>query len=139
MAPKSQFILRKNLSFNIEEATFVVQKYGELQHTMLVRRAFATKFHSKCPRKVPRLVQFERLLKRFNCLKKTGAIHRIAPPGKASSFSVENDVEKVRKYFLDHPKAHIRGAVTELNISYGKIWNILKKTLALSMDSQIHP
>ena len=79
MAPKNQLILRKNSSFNIEESTFVVQKYGELKHTTSVRRAFATKFHPKCPRKVPQLVQFERLLKRFE---KTGAVHHTAPPGK---------------------------------------------------------
>ena len=109
--------MRKNSSFNIEEATFVGQKYGELQHTTLVRRAFATKFHPKCPRKVPQLGKFEMLLKRFQ---KTGAVHHTAPPGKDSSFSVEDDVEKVRKYFLDHPKAHIRNAVTELNMSTEK-------------------
>ena len=94
MAPKSQFILRKNSSFNIEEATFVVQKYGESQHTTLVRQAFATKFHPKCLRKVPQLVQFVRLLKTF---KKTGAVQHTAPPSKASSFSVEDALNYVRK------------------------------------------
>ena len=59
----------------------------------------------------------------------TGAVHHTVPPGKTSTVSVEDDVEKVREYFLDHAKAHIRCAVTELNMSYGKIWNILKKTL----------
>ena len=126
MAPKTQFILRKNLSFNIEEATFVVQKYGGLQHITLVRRAFATKFHPKCPRNVPQLVQFERLLKRFE---KTGTVHHTSPPRKASTLSVVDDVEKVREYFFDHLRAHIRSAVTEMNMSYEKIWNILKKTL----------
>ena len=92
MAPKSSFVLRKNSSFNNEEATFVVQKYEELQHTTLVRRAFATKFHPNCLRKVSQLVQLEGLLKRF---KKTGAVHHTAPPGKASSFSVEDDVKLI--------------------------------------------
>ena len=98
MARKNQFILRKNSSFNIEESTFVVQKYGELKHTTFVRRAFATKFHPKCPRKVPQLVQFERLLKRFE---KTDDVHHTAPPGKASTLSVVD----VREYFFDHPRA----------------------------------
>ena len=76
MARKNQFILRNNSSLDIEISTFVVQKYGELKHTTLVRRAFATKFHPKCPRKVPQLVQFE-MLKSFE---KTGTVHHTALP-----------------------------------------------------------
>ena len=75
---------------------------------------------------MPQPVQFKRLFERF---RKTGANHYTAPPGKCSKFSVEDDVEKVKKSFQEHHKAHIRSAVNELNINYGKVCTILKQSL----------
>ena len=66
----------------------------------------------------------------YHIFLKTAA--RQTPAGKYPDFSKEDDIQRVEQFFKNQPKAHIRGAVTELNMSFGKIWTILREDLKFS-------
>ena len=97
---------------------FIILQFGELKNTTLVRRAFCKEYYLKYPWQVPQLTQFQRMYDRFL---QTAASQPSTPAGKSPDFSKEDNIRRVEQFFKIQPKAHIRGAVTELNMSYGKI------------------
>ena len=103
-----KFQFRKNSTFSVEESTFIIFQYGKLKHTAAVRRAFATKFYPKHPRKVPSQNVFQRVIQRFL------ASASVRPSISAGpTLMSEEKVQRVRELFEKNPKAHIREAVNE--------------------------
>ena len=119
-----KFGFRKDTPFSVDQCTFIIFKYGEVQNTSQVRRAFGTKFLPNNPRKVPKNVQFQRVIDRFQ--KTASPMSKDSKGNKATS---EEDIQAVREFFERNPKAHIRGAMAVLGFSYGTIWRILRKNL----------
>ena len=115
---------KQNSPFTQEQASWIVLKFGELKKVTDVRRAFRRKFFLKHPRNVPGLKAFQRLIERFAT---EGSVHPIASPGTRST--PDGDVDRVRKFFDEHPDSHVRGAAEQLGISIGKVWTILRKKL----------
>lgn len=115
---------RRNSPFTADQLIFITCKFGDNFTLSETRRAFGTMFYPKNYKRIPNLKAFERVRKR---LETTANAHTQHPPGLAS-VSAE-DIESVRRYFDEHKKAHIRQATLELNLSYGKIWRILRQEL----------
>ena len=122
MGPKRSF--RFNSPFSTEQCAFVIFEYGRLQSLKLVQREFRKKYFPKNPREVPRLMAFHRLVERF---KKDAAVRPKVTPGPPGTSA--EDVQRVKSFFQRKKKAHIRQAVQELNLSFCKIWKILRKVL----------
>ena len=59
------------------------------------------------------VLAFRRLIKRFE---EENALRPQTPPGPYPT--PENDIERVKSFFLEHPKAHIKEAVARLNRKY---------------------
>ena len=115
---------RKNSSFTNTQHTFIILKYGELKNTTLVRRAFRAKFFPNYPTKVPQLVVFQRVIDRFL---KNDSEKETTPRGQAPIS--DDDVKSVRDFFKRNPKASIRMARDQLDLSFGSVWKILRKIL----------
>ena len=116
--------LRKDSPFAKEQATFIILKYGEVRNTTVVRRAFKKHFHPKNPRAVPQNTVFQRLIDRFL---NQGSVIQKTPEGLPPHS--EDEIHAVKMFFERDPKAHIRKAVVELAMPYGKVWKILRKDL----------
>ena len=112
--------------FTKEQSSWVIIKYGEVKSHILVRRAFRNKFFPENPRQVPALMAFSRLISRFE---KDAAIRPQAPSGTSPTYDRKQDCQKVKMFFRNKKKAHIREASQTLNMSVGKIWTILRKDL----------
>lgn len=106
-----------------EQRKWIILKYGELKNLTEVRRAFRKHFFPKHPRKVPKICLFRRVVEKFSI---RGTIHEIKREAKPVD---PNDIERVKLFFECNKKAHIRDAVRDLDISFGKIWFILRKCL----------
>lgn len=127
MAPGLNSPIRRfqaNSPFTKQQAIWVVEKFAELKHVTLVRRAFRLKFFSKQPAAVPRANAFHRLIKRFGT---SGATRPCVPSGRIPTAAEE--VEKIKEFFEKHPSAHVRQASKQLKISVGKVWKILRQKL----------
>ena len=124
MAGLSKFSLRKNSPFTEEQHTFIILKYGELGNVTLVRRAFGSRFFPKNPREVPDRKQIQRVVTRFLT---SGSVNPAKSVGKPSTS--EQDVMAVKEFFIRNPRAHLRAAKVELDMSINKIWRILRKNL----------
>lgn len=131
MAPEPKSPIRhfqKNSPFRKEQTSWVITKFAELGKLTLVRRAFRQKFFPRNPRGVPPLLSFQRLVKRFQ---ETGATRPVVPPGRGPTTTSDKEVhvEKVKSFFNEHPKAHVRQASEQLGMSYGKVWTVLRRNL----------
>ena len=122
MAGQSKFRY-SNSAFTEEQETFIILKYGEVGCITQVKRSFGTRFFPKNPRKVPHHYQFHRLVDRFL---KTGSVNQQPPPGPKL---ITADINRVKDYFNMNPRAHLRVAMIDLDMSIGKIWKILRKDL----------
>ena len=80
-----KFEFRKDTPFSVDQCTFITFKYGEVQNTSQVRRAFGTKFLPNNPRKVPKNVQFQRVIDRFQ--KTASPMSKVSKGNKATSSS----------------------------------------------------
>lgn len=109
--------------FTNEQASWVVKGFARLNSLTVVRRKFRQHFYPKTPRDVPRLNAFHRLIERFD---KHGAIRPCTPTGRSA---ITGDVEKVKAFFADNPRAHVREASKQLKIAVGKVWKILRRKL----------
>ena len=69
---------------------------------------------------------FWRLISRF---KTDVAIRPKTPTGTSPALDRNRDIQIVRSFFRNRRRAHIREASHVLNLSYGKIWSILRKDL----------
>ena len=92
------------------EAKFVIKTFVKLKSLVRVRRAFRLVYYPIYPLKMPKVLAFRRLVQRFE-------------------EENANDIDRVVTYFGDNPKVHLRQAVPDLNMSRGKIWNILRQKL----------
>ena len=125
MAPaSSKFAFRKNSTFTVEQTTFIILKFGELKNITLVRRAFGTKFFPKKPYLLAKRFQFQRVIDRF--LKTASASPNVHPGSNPTS---QQSIQVVKDFFDRNPKAHIRQAVEELDMSFCSVWTILRKKL----------
>ena len=115
---------RQNTPFTQEQASRVVLKFGELKNLSDVRRLFSQQFFPKHPQNVPGLKAFQRIVERFGT---EGTVHPTTPKGFRPT--PDGDVDRVRKFFDDHPDSHDRGAAEQLGMSFGKVWKILRKKL----------
>jgi hypothetical protein len=109
--------------FNDQHKKWIIYKFGELKSEILVLRAFRKEFYPNNPRKVPKRYAFHRLIQEFN---HRGTIAEIKRGKKPIPL---DEIQKVELYFQTNCRAHIREAVRDLNISFGKIWYILRKCL----------
>ena len=124
MAGPSTFKLRKNSPFTLDQQNFIIFKYGELGNVTSVNRAFNTRFFPKNPRKAPKRHQIERVIARFQ---KSGSVNPPTPLGQDATS--QEDVMAVQEFFTRNPRAHLRHAMVELDMSINKIWRILRKFL----------
>ena len=102
----------------------IVLKFGELKSPSKVRRAFRKKYFPSNPRQVPHIRVFYRLIKEFE---NHGTVQHLPITGRRPA--TVDDVERVKQFFENSPKASIISAVNKLEISYGKIWKILRQDL----------
>ena len=116
--------MRKNSPFTEEQQTFIILKYGEVGSISQVKRAFGTRFHPKHPRNAPSFCQIQRVVDRFLT---TGSVNPSSPPGLPPT--LEGDITRVKNYFDRNPRAHLRAAMVDLDMSIGKVWRILRKNL----------
>ena len=119
MAPpaKQKFAFRGDSTFTVEQSKFIILKWGELKCLASVRRAFASKFHAKSPRKVPHKMAFKRVIDRFEA---SASVRPMVPAGLPPLSP--DSIAQVRDFFSRNPKAHIRQAVAELGMSFGQVW-----------------
>lgn len=78
---------------------------------------------------MPKYHAFHRLITRFL---KSGDIHPALKKEEINTGRIpftDQGVEKVKSFFTDHEKSHIREAVNELGLCFGTIWTILRKVL----------
>ena len=119
---------KKNSPFSKEQATFIIMKFSEVKSMKKVHRLFKTRFFPKSPRKVPDIRAFYRVVERF---KSEGTSHPqipagINPEGNASKMA---NVEQVKMLFTSNPTSSVMNAAKTLNMSYGTVWRILRKTM----------
>lgn len=91
---------------------------------MEIRRAFAKQFYPKNPRNVPNIRTFQRVVKKLQ--EHASAYPRTAPGKDPTSGET---VEKVRQFFIGNPHAHLKEASERLSLSFGTVWNILRRKL----------
>ena len=119
-----KFAFRNDSRFDDgEQSKFIILKFGETKNVTMVRRAFRAQFYPQNPRKVPQRLLFQRVIDRF--LSSASVMPRVP---KGLTPCTPEDVQRVKDYFTVNPKNHIRSAVTELGMSFGKI---LRKVLKL--------
>lgn len=123
-SPDRRFHL--NSPFTKEQSIWVILQSGKVNSLSAVRRAFRQKFFPKNPGKVPKLAAFHRLIERF---KNDGSVRPIVPRGRLPPTAEE--VKKVKDFFMERPLAHVRLAAELLQMSFGKVWMILRKQLKM--------
>ena len=97
-------------------------QFGKCQSLSSVRRAFRKQSYPENHKDVLNLSAFKIIVDRFE---KTGRTAPKPKPGRISRS--DEDVNKVKTFFQDNEK-YIREAI-ELSLSYGTVWNILRKDL----------
>ena len=110
---------KKMSSLTDDQSRFIVLKFGELKSPSEIRRAFRQKYFPSNSRQVPHIREFHRL---FKILENHGTVQHLPITGKRPA--TVDDVERVKQFFENSPKASIRSAINELQISYGRIWKI---------------
>ena len=65
--------------------------------------------------------QFQRLVDWFL---NTGSVNQQPLPGPRL---ITADINRVKDYFTMNPRAHLRSAMVDLDMSIGKIWKILRR------------
>lgn len=70
---------RETSLFTEEQVTFIVMKFEDLKSMKLVQRSFRKEFYPKNPRKVPYILAFYRIVKRF---KEEESVHPMDLYGK---------------------------------------------------------
>ena len=122
---------KKYSPFNGQYALFIIVKYEQSKSIKKIQRAFRREFYPKAPRKVPNIVAFTRILKRF---KEETALEPQAPTG-GSSEPLQNNIETYY-YYGQNSKCHVRQAVRVLDLRNGAIWRISKKNLKWKAHKQ---
>ena len=114
-----------NSPFTKDQSVWVVQTHGKVTNLTELRRAFRRKFCSDRPRDVPSRNAFRRLVDRFDS---TGSTRPVVGTGRGPT--PETDIDKVKKFFEENPQAHVREASQRLDMSFGKVWKVLRKNLS---------
>ena len=83
-------------------------------------------FYSKNPQKLPHAKAFARVMER---LEDHGSAHPRRATGK-KTLSVEV-VERVKNFFTENYRSHIREASGRLDLSMRAVWKVLRKKLKL--------
>ena len=112
-------------TFSEDEMKMIMLTYEETKNLGEVRRCFAKKFHPRHPRKVPGLKAFRRVIDRF---KSTASCKKQCPPGRPKM--IEETVAAVECFFKQNEGSSIREASSELGLSYGTVYRILKQKLS---------
>jgi hypothetical protein len=110
---------RLNSPFDKEKSRFIISMFMETKSLVMVMRAFRKKFFPKAPKSVPGKSSFMRLLQRFDT---ETSVRPVSPLGP--DLVPPEDIVLVKEYFKQNKQAHIRQAVSDLGLSYGKIWGI---------------
>ena len=112
--------------FSEEERIWITKKFGELKSATKVRRAFRLSFPERDHNSIPKQMQFQRVLDKFDA---SGDVGDPQVKPRVGDSVPQCDVQAVKDYFTLNDKAHIREAARELGYSIGKIWFILRKIL----------
>ena len=99
-----------------EQQIWIILKYGEVQSTIKVRRAFRLKYHKSYPVSVPHEMAFKRVVEKF---KGNGDVSNPKSLKRDESKVPTHDVEAIEAYFLQQPEAHLRDAVRDLGFCLG--------------------
>ena len=121
----SKFVHRANAPFTLEQYKFIIKKGLELDGPESVRRAFRLEFYPRNPGKVPHRKQFARVINQFETY---GTVHsrvRVKPSGMCDP----NNIETVKTYLREHPKATLRKCSGDTGLNIGTIWRICRKVL----------
>ena len=111
----------KNSAFTEEELAYVTRQFGKGKYPTEIRRAFRKKFCPNNPAKIPHAKAFVRVM------------DRLKNRGSAQVFESlsEETVQRVKYFFIQNGRSHIREASNVLNLSVGMVWNVLRKKLYL--------
>ena len=94
------------------------------QKSFEIEKSISPKIFPSNPRQVPHIRAFHRLIKKFE---NHGTVQHLPITGRRPA--TVYDVGTVKQFSENSPKASIRLAVNELEISYGRIWKILMQNL----------
>lgn len=113
------------MRYDINQRSFLLKKYHQLQNSTLVQRAWRTQFKNK---KAPCCSTIERLAQRFE---NTGSVADNPPIQKKPSGKRQDAKEQLETLFSKFDNLSIRKAKRTTGISYGMIHRILKEDLHL--------
>lgn len=113
------------MRYDINQRSFLLKKYHQLQNSTLVQRAWRTEFKNK---KAPSCSTIERLAQRFE---NTGSVADSPPVQKKPSEKRQDAKKQLETLFSEFDNLSIRKAKRTTGISYGMIHRILKEDLHL--------
>ena len=121
-------IRRSDSPFTKEQEIWLVKRSASLGPTAL-RRAFIIQFLDKDEgyKKAPHPKAFSRLIERFD---QTGGVTGKGKTKEQRMIAVtEENIHRVEEYFTENERKSIRDACHDLNLTFGTIWQILRRNL----------